>query len=107
MSDLLQVAVSAPRWAVELESIEKGEGEPFDNECNLSSAGEVRRPQRRKYPAELHKQRLTTQFNGHGTRTIWSRIESQSRRKFVALWIAAMIRVLPSGVTREKLPGTI
>ena len=57
-----------PRGAVEMESIEKGEGEPFDNGCNLSSEGEVRRPQRRKYRAELHKQRLTTQFNGHAAR---------------------------------------
>src|SRR4029077_19599160 len=57
--------------------------------------------------AQLHKQRLTTHFNGHGTRTIFEPNRIIFETEVGALWIAATIRVLHSGVTREKLPGTI
>ena len=56
-----------PRWAVEVESIEKGEDEPFDNGCNLSSEGEARHPHRHCEPhAEVARTLLHTLLPIHG-----------------------------------------
>ena len=54
MNDLLRVAVDAPRRAVAVESIEKGQGKPFHHRCNLANEGQARRPEDVSIEAELH-----------------------------------------------------
>jgi hypothetical protein len=71
MNDRLRVAVNARGGLSRRDQLKDGEGKALDHGRNLAGEGQARRAQRRQNRAELHKERLTTHFNGQGIRTVF------------------------------------
>lgn len=87
-------------------SIENSKGKAVDHGRNLANEGKRDALKDVSIEAQLQEDSLTMHFNGENAR-FSSPIESQSRRKGVASWVAAEIRALISEVTRSRLLGTI